>query len=113
MKITRKVYQEMYAERGQLKRDIQKADDEERFDTWRELKAKLPTLEEFFEKLPKVKVEFSIGSRGYYREVVKIGKTYFQHGEAMTKGRGYWSVTEIAEITQQMKDDMMSDSYYY
>tara|TARA_R110000796_G_scaffold178863_1_gene295484 strand:+ start:129 stop:470 length:342 start_codon:yes stop_codon:yes gene_type:complete len=113
MKITRKLYQDMYAERGQLKRAINDADQEERFDTWRELIEKLPKIEEFFENLPKVLIEFTIGHRDYYREVVKIGKTYFQHGEAMTKGRGYWCINEIAEITPQMKDDMMADSYYY
>ena len=113
MKVTRKVYQEKYDERGQLKRAIEDAECAERFDEWRELRAKLPELEKFFDQLPKVKVSFSIGSRGYYQEVVKIGKSYFQYGEAMTKGRGYWSITEIPEVTQEMKDEMVEDAYYY
>ena len=104
MKITRKLYQEIHTERGQLKKDIRRAEDEERFDDWRELKAKLPALEELFEKLPKVFVAYNIGCRGYYEEVVKIGKTYFDYGRAMTKGRGYYGINEIAEITPQINE---------
>lgn len=58
-------------------------------------------------------VSFNIGSRSYYEKVIKIGKGYYNHGRKMTKGRGYWDITEIPEITDKMKQDMIADSYYY
>jgi len=65
------------------------------------------------EALPHVKVSFSIGSRSYYQSVIKLGNSYFQHGRKMTASRGYYCITEIAEITKGMKSEMLSDSYYY
>lgn len=69
--------------------------------------------EEYFSKLTLTPVSFFIGYRMYYREVVKIGKFYYNDGEKMTKSNGYRSVEEIEEITEKMKEDMISDSYYY
>jgi hypothetical protein len=80
----------------------------------RELEKMVETLEnDYFSKLERVNVAYSIGSRSYYESVVKIGKKYFNHGRSMTKGRGYWFITEIPEITEQMRADMVADSYYY
>ena len=31
----------------------------------------------------------------------------------MTKGRGFYIVEEVAEISQKAKDEMLADSYYY
>lgn len=86
-------------------------------DNW-ELKIKLETLKVdlnsmYFEKLDKVNVSFMIGYRSYYREVSKIGKSYFDHCEKLTKGNGYHCITEIEEITKKMSDEMISDSDYY
>lgn len=69
--------------------------------------------EKYFNRLPKVNVSFMCGYRMFYREVVKIGKSYFDSGEKMTKNRGYHCVEEIEKITDRMKEDMISDSYYY
>ena len=55
------------------------------------------------EALPHVKVSFSIGSRSYYQSVIKLGNSYFEHGIKMTASRGYYCITEIAEITKGMK----------
>ncbi len=71
-------------------------------------------IEKEFKIIPTVYVSFYIGYRSYYREVRKIGKSYFTHGEKMTKNRGgYRDITEIEEITNEMKDEMLSDLYYY
>lgn len=113
-KTTRKEFEIKYAEKMDMTRAKNAAVDAEEMDTWRKLKGELEVMEkEYFEKLDKVKVSYSIGCRGYASEVVKIGKSYFLYGRSMTYGRGYWGVTEIAEITQEMKDEMLSDSYYY
>lgn len=114
MKVTRKSYQEKYSERSELicaKHSADRADD---MPSYFEAKARIEELDkEFFDKLPTVKVSFSIGSRSYYQEVVKIGKSYFKYGESLTAGRGYYGVTEIPEITEKMTHEMISDSYYY
>lgn len=67
----------------------------------------------YFDKLPTVFVSFYIGSRSYFESVYKIGNSYFKHGCKMTKGRGYRTIAEIPEITTQMQESMLSDSYYY
>lgn len=67
----------------------------------------------YFSQLETVAVSYMIGSRNYYQEVIKIGKSYFLHGRKMTKGRGYWFIQEIEEITEEMNNEMIADSYYY
>ena len=67
----------------------------------------------YFDLLDTVPVSFYIGYRKYYREVVKIGKSYYSHYEKMTKSRGYRSVEEIEEITEKMNQAMIADSHYY
>ena len=69
--------------------------------------------ESYFNLLDTVNVSFYIGCRSYYREVVKIGKFYYDRGEKLTKGNGYRSVKEIEETTEKMTESMISDSYYY
>lgn len=69
--------------------------------------------ENYFDLLDTVNVSFYIGCRKYYRAVVKLGKSYYDKGEKLTKGSGYRSIEEIPEITQKMTDEMISDSYYY
>ena len=114
MKITRKLYQEKYSERSELYGEKRIADNKQDMVSYFEAKARIEEMDKnFFDKLPKINVSFTIGSRGYYEEVVKIGKSYFQYGESLTGGRGYYNITEIPEITQEMKDEMLSDSYYY
>ena len=79
-----------------------------------ELEQKADKLdEEYFSKINTVNVSFYIGSRSYYRNVFKIGKSYFMHGDTMTAKRGYSSITEIDEITDEMEKEMLDDSYYY
>jgi len=70
-------------------------------------------LEKWFDELKTVFVQAWIGSRKYYKEVVKIGKSYFNNREKMTKSNGWHCVTEIPEITEKMRNEMISDSYYY
>ncbi len=69
--------------------------------------------EVYFDKLPTVNVAYWIGYRKYYAEVIKIGKLYFHRYERMSKRNGYRSVTEIEEITEQNRADMIADSYWY
>ena len=74
----------------------------------------IETLEnEFFNLLDTVNVSFMIGSRSYYRVVAKIGKFYFDKGDKLTRSNGYHAVKEVAEITEEMTEEMISDSYYY
>lgn len=84
------------------------------WDRYFELKGLLEELEHtFFRQLDTIKVSFYIGYRSYYREVIKIGKFYFDRGDKMTKGNGFRNVEEIPAITDKMKESMLSDSYYY
>ena len=69
--------------------------------------------ETYFNKLDTVSVSYLIGSRSYYGDVVKIGKTYFSRGVKMTRSRGYWCIKEIPQVTNEMTDSMIADSYYY
>lgn len=114
MKILRKDYQEKFQEKRDLIYAQREAELKEAWAEYFEIKGKIAILEqEFFEKLEKVKVSFYIGCRAYYQEVVKIGKAYFQYGRAMTRGAGYECIVEIPEIDDEMKKEMMEDSYYY
>lgn len=64
----------------------------------------------YFDKLPTVNVQYSIGGRRYFREVVKLGKSFFEHGKRLPKR---WAPKEIEEITDAMRKEMIADSYYY
>lgn len=114
MKVTRKEYLAKWAERREL---VTARDQAKRFDdfpSYFEAKNRIEEMDqEYFDKLPRVKVAFSVGQRSYYESVVKIGKSYFQYGQAMTQGRGYYGIEEIPEITEEMKKEMIDDSYYY
>jgi hypothetical protein len=111
-KTTRKEFEAKYDEKMSMTRAKNNAPDDANL--WVELNNKLKELEEnYFAKLTKVNVAYSIGHRDYASEVVKLGKSYFLYGRPMTAGNGYWSVNEIPEITDRMKADMLSDSYYY
>ena len=126
MKTTKKKYLEQYAEYYALKRGLRALSDEADniekaggrsthiWNQYHEAKERIKDIEVgYIDLLEMVNVAFSIGSRGYARKVAKIGKSYFDKGEQMTKGRGYWSIEEIPEITQEMTDEMISDTYYY
>ena len=64
-----------------------------------------------FEKL-RVNISYNFGSRYYYEVGYKIGKTYF-NTVFMKLSNARHGVEEIPEITKQMQDDMIADSYYY
>jgi hypothetical protein len=113
-KLNRKNYIELYEVRKDLKYAHGLAQSEGDFPYYHELKQKLDVLnKEFFDKLPTQNVAYTIGARGYYEEVVKLGKSYFQYGKAMTEGRGYFNIKEIKEINDEMKQEMIEDTYYY
>ena len=113
-KTSRKEYIEKYAERQQLSYNLNRAFENNQPELVAVLKEEIEYLNEsYFNKLTKVPVSYYIGYRSYYEEVVKIGACYFQYGKAMTKGRGYRSLEEIPEITDSMKESMLSDTYYY
>ena len=77
------------------------------------LKAELKMLEEEFNaKAQIVKVSFNIGCRSYYEDAYKVGKFYYTVS-TMTKLTSYYSPVEIKEVTKEMKDEMIADSYYY
>lgn len=69
--------------------------------------------ETYFSKLETVSVSFMCGSRLFYENVIKIGKTYFNNGRKMTKSNGYYCIKELQEITEEMNQSMIADSYYY
>lgn len=114
MKTTIKEFEAKREEKRNLYYQSEQALDNENFKLHTELKRKHTDLQkEYFDKLEKVKVSFSIGCRSYYQEVTKIGNALFCSGRKMTKGRGFYNVEIIPEITQEMKEEMVSDSYYY
>ena len=89
----------------------------ERVEDWATYTRVTRQLKELDERLKTdfewVNVSASIGSRNYYRSVIKIGKGFYDRGEKMTAGRGWWGVEEIPEITDDMRAELLSDSYYY
>ena len=114
MKTTAKEYQFKSELRSDLNRAASNARYEERWSEKVQLEAMIKTLDEdYFNKLDTVNVSYYIGSRSYYEGVVKIGKSYFQHGRRMTKGRGFYCIEEIESITDEMSQSMLADSYYY
>lgn len=113
MKLTAKIYLGKVEEKRTLNGQIQDAQFNEDWNAYHELTEKRDELLKWFDALPLVNVSFLIGYRSYYRGVVKIGKSYFTNGEKMTKSRGYYCIEEIEEITEDMRNQMMADSYYY
>ena len=114
MKTTAKEYNEKVQILKGLRNSVYEAEAANNWKLMIDLKALIVDLNSmYFEKLDKVNISFMIGYRNYYREVSKIGKSYFDHCEKMTKGNGYRNIEEIEEITQKMSDEMISDSYYY
>ena len=59
-----------------------------------------------------VNVNFSIGSRDYNKKAYKVGKSLYTC-TGLTKLTAYFSPEIIPEITEQMIQDSISDSYYY
>lgn len=82
-------------------------------DKYLEIKAEFERLEKYFDDIEDVNVKCWIGSRRYYKTVAKFGKSYYWRGVKLTKSNGYYEVKEIEEITNEMRDEMIADSYYY
>lgn len=110
---TVKQYTTKYDERKELKNQADNARYSNEWDTHHKLQQQIAELDKWFETIDTVNVSFLIGSRSYSEAVVKIGKSYFKHGQRMTQGRGYWCIEEIGEITEEMQKQMLADSYYY
>lgn len=114
MKTTRKEYLSKYEEMKNLKIVEQEAERNEDWSMYFVIETSIKELKsDYFDKLNTVSVSYYIGSRSYYEDVVKIGKSYFKNGHAMTKGRGYYCISEIEEITDKMTTSMMADAYWY
>lgn len=113
MKLTVKEYQAKAEEKRTAYYEMQKAEEAGDLHASFKIKEKYDQLTKWFESLPKVSVSFMIGYRSYYREVVQIGKTFFDGRDKMTKRNGYRCVEVIPEITDKMKQEMIADSYYY
>jgi hypothetical protein len=113
MALTVKAYQAQAEEKRTTYFAMTNAQRNEDWDLYFELKSKHEDLEKWFSAIPKVSVSFMVGYRSYYREVVQIGKTFFDGREKMTKGNGYRSVEVIEAITDKMKQEMIADSYFY
>ena len=111
--LTLKSAMETYSIKSQANRDKQEVIDIRDFGLAEEFAIIIRKAEAIIDQFPTVYVSYSIGYRSYYSQVVKIGKTYIHRGEKMTQARGYRLVTEIPEITEEMKAEMISDSYYY
>ncbi len=60
-----------------------------------------------------VNIRYSVGSRQYYENVVKIGKTYLKGRYKINKTSDCWNIKEIPKITKEHKKEMISDTYYY
>jgi hypothetical protein len=108
-------YVEMYGRKIQAIRARRQAQNEDNAaEDIRQMKIAREIEQEIDERTEKVNIKFWIGYRDYYQEVVKIGKGYYNRGEKMTKtGGGYEGIEEIPAITDQMKQEMIADSYYY
>lgn len=91
----------------------QDAKSSENWDSYFKAEELIISIEETIRLFPTVNVQYWIGSRTYFNEVIKIGKSYFIHGRKMNKGRGYHGIKEIEEITDKMNESMLADSYYY
>jgi hypothetical protein len=114
MKTTIKEYQAKSEEKRQMNNLKRTAEDNQDYSMSHLLKDSVKLLEaEYFNLLDKVIVSFWCGQRAYYREVTKIGKTYFDGSQKMTKGNGHRFIEEIPEITDKMRNEMIADSYYY
>jgi hypothetical protein len=113
MKLTVTIYQAKAEEKRNAYYQMTQAEENDNMPLYFELKEKYEALQAWFDALPKVSVSFMIGYRSYYREVVRIGKTFFDGRDKMTKGNGYRSIEVIPAITEEMKAEMISDSYYY
>ena len=110
-KTTAREYKNSYELLMEAKRAQNAAKFDENWDLYHELGEEIEKFEKkYFEKLPTVNVQYYIGCRRYVREVVKLGKSYFEHGRRLGKSRG---VQEIPEITEAMTNEMIADSYYY
>ena len=110
-----KEYVELYERKVQAIRARRKAQDEDNAaEDVKQIKIARELEQEIEERTEKVNVEYWIGFRQYYQQVIKIGKGYYKNGRKMTKtGGGYESIKEIPEITDKMKEEMIADSYYY
>ena len=114
IKTTAREYKNSYELLRQAKNEIDNLRRADKITELVELEKEIKKFEaKYFDRLPTVLVSFCIGSRNYYREVVKLGKSYFQHGRSMTKSNGHYCITEIDEITDKMSEEMLADSYYY
>ena len=79
-----------------------------------ELRLKIKELKAAKELFAKVNLSFSVGQRSFAQECFKIGKSYYEvGGYKMTKGLGYCIHGEIDVITDEMKEEMITDSYYF
>jgi len=108
-----KEYLQLAEDKGIATRKSYAAKNENDLDTYFAQKEVANQIEILMDKAPKVNVSFMIGYRSYFREVVKIGKTYLDKGTRMNRTNGYSCLEEISAITEKMKSDMISDSYYY
>ena len=114
MKTTNKEYQAKIQERKDLNSLKFEARQYEDWNMVQECENSIRLLNEnFFNLLETTAVSFMVGGRLFYENVVKIGKTYFNNGTKMNKTDGCYCITEIDEITEEMNQEMIADSYYY
>jgi hypothetical protein len=108
-----KEYQQLSEAKRNANRTAYQAKNNNDLDTYFAQKEVANQIQIEMDKAPKVKVRFNIGSRSYYREVMKIGKTYIDRGDKLNRSNGYSCIEEIPAITEKMKEEMIADSYYY
>ena len=123
MKTTVKIYIEQSEYRTFLNNKINKCEDlvrcsENTIETDKEMENAIIQKEDleanYFDKVPTVSVQFYIGYRKYYDTVHCIGKTFLRRGQRMNKTNGgYSSIMVIDKITEENKEEMLSDSHYY
>jgi len=123
MTTTVKIYIEQSEYKTFLNNKINKCEDlvrcsENTIDTDKEMENAIIQKEDldvnYFDKVSTVSVQFYIGNRKYYDTVHCIGKTFLRRGKRMnmTNG-GYSNIMVINEITEEAKEEMLSDSHYY
>lgn len=78
----------------------------------------LEVIEKYEEKvkelkntIPTVPAIYSFGSRSYHEHIYKVGKKYF-NSCGMKLGKDTF-VKELEEITDEMRESDLADSYYY
>lgn len=70
---------------------------------------------DYFDKLNVVSVKYWIGNRQYFEKAHKIGKSLYDciSRKRLNNSNGYHSIEIITSITQEMRQEVLSDLLFY